>query len=76
MSHGRVTTIKHFDSKATVESYIRELPGPTLKVFFMAGWYMQNHLHYMPPVPVRYVLSLSFPFSKERAVWREFPLIV
>jgi len=50
VSDGKLTGIKHFDSKATVETYIRELP--IMSVFYMAGWYMQNHIFYMPPKAV------------------------
>ncbi len=37
----------HFDSKAKVEEYIRTLDIKTM--FFMPGWFMQNHLHFMRP---------------------------
>lgn len=47
ISNGKMTGVKHFDSKATVETYIRGLPIKS--VFYMAGWYMQNHIFYMPP---------------------------
>lgn len=47
MSSGTLTEVAHFDSKAEVEEYIRSLP--ILSSFFMAGWYMQNHLSYMRP---------------------------
>ena len=50
MSNGEVTGVKHFDSKAAVETYIRGLP--IMSVFYMAGWYMQNHILYMPPKAV------------------------
>lgn len=50
MSDGKVTDLKHFDSKALVEEYIRKLP--IMSAFFMAGWYMQNHLGFMPPKAV------------------------
>ncbi|KAG4430967.1 hypothetical protein IFR05_013554 [Cadophora sp. M221] len=52
---------KHFDSKAEVEDYIRKLP--VMGVFFMAGWYMQNHIGFMRPQAVgdgTYVLSQTF----------------
>jgi len=50
LSHGQLTTVTHFDSKAAVEIYIRSLP--ILATFFMAGWYMQNQLTIMRPVSV------------------------
>lgn len=51
MTKGEITTVHHFDSKAEVEAYIRGLP--ILSTFFMAGWYMQNHIAFMPPKLVR-----------------------
>ncbi|TVY28036.1 NmrA-like family domain-containing protein [Lachnellula hyalina] len=47
MTRGALTDVAHFDSKAEVEEYIRNLP--ILSSFFMAGWYMQNHISYMRP---------------------------
>lgn len=55
MSNGKVTGVNHFESKALVEEYIRKLP--IMSVFFMAGWYMQNHLRYMPPKAVSVDIS-------------------
>lgn len=55
MTNGAVTFVEHFDSKATVETYIRGLS--IMKAFFMAGWYMQNHIHFMPPKAVSSILS-------------------
>ncbi|KAH6715261.1 hypothetical protein BKA61DRAFT_722170 [Leptodontidium sp. MPI-SDFR-AT-0119] len=52
---------KHFDGKAEVEDYVRTLP--IMSVFFMAGWYMQNHIGFMRPQPVgdgTYKLSQTF----------------
>ncbi|KAL9039863.1 MAG: hypothetical protein Q9214_004705 [Letrouitia sp. 1 TL-2023] len=40
MSEGRLTSVHHFDSKATVEAYIRTLP--ITSAFFMPACYMQN----------------------------------
>jgi uncharacterized protein YbjT (DUF2867 family) len=42
--------IKHFESKARVEEYIRTLAIKA--TFFMPGWFMQNHI-YLKPVKVR-----------------------
>ncbi|KAH7393167.1 hypothetical protein BKA64DRAFT_755184 [Cadophora sp. MPI-SDFR-AT-0126] len=60
MSNGKAA-FSHFDSKAEVEEYIRTLP--ILSAFFMAGWYMQNHIAYMRPRAVgdgTYNLSETF----------------
>lgn len=38
VTNGKLTTVKHFDSKATVEEYIREIGQPAS--FFMPGLYM------------------------------------
>ncbi|KAH7321523.1 hypothetical protein BKA65DRAFT_540728 [Rhexocercosporidium sp. MPI-PUGE-AT-0058] len=60
LSKGKVA-LKHFDSKAEIEDYVRSLP--ILSVFFMAGWYMQNHISHMRPQPVgdgTYKLSQTF----------------
>ncbi|KAL4860977.1 hypothetical protein BDV12DRAFT_191380 [Aspergillus spectabilis] len=40
--------LPHFDSKAEVEEYIRELGFP-VSLFFLAGWYMQNIWRSMAP---------------------------
>ena len=40
MSSGKLTRVKHFESKVEVERYIRTLP--ITGVFFLAGFYMQN----------------------------------
>ncbi|KAK8084624.1 hypothetical protein PG997_005895 [Apiospora hydei] len=40
--------LAHFDSKAEVEEYIRNLN--IRSTFFMPGWFMQNHLSIMPLV--------------------------
>ncbi|KAK7943178.1 NmrA family transcriptional regulator [Apiospora aurea] len=40
--------LAHFDSKAEVEEYIRNLN--IRSTFFMPGWFMQNHLSMMPLV--------------------------
>ena len=50
MSHGELTTVHHFDSKAEVEDYIRTLGFPS-SVFFMPGWFMQNVRHSFVPKP-------------------------
>ncbi|KAE8396146.1 NmrA family transcriptional regulator [Aspergillus alliaceus] len=41
ITRGKSTQLRHFDSKAEVEEYIRGLPFPS-SVFFMPGWFMQN----------------------------------
>lgn len=51
MTGGKITSMKHFDSKAEVESYIRTLDIKSM--FFMPGWFMQNHLSIMRPKLVR-----------------------
>ncbi|KAI0862081.1 NmrA-like family-domain-containing protein [Xylaria cubensis] len=47
MTGGRITSMKHFDSKAEVERYIRTLDIQSM--FFMPGWFMQNYLNIMRP---------------------------
>lgn len=47
MTGGKITSMKHFDSKAEVETYIRTLDIKSM--FFMPGWFMQNHLNFMKP---------------------------
>jgi uncharacterized protein YbjT (DUF2867 family) len=51
MTNGEITSAKHFDSKAEVETYIRTLDIKSM--FFMAGWYMQNNASFMRPQLVR-----------------------
>ncbi|KAI1756247.1 hypothetical protein F4782DRAFT_537999 [Xylaria castorea] len=61
MTGGRITSMKHFDSKAEVERYIRTLD--IYSMFFMPGWFMQNHLSIMRPRlgnDGAYVLSQPF----------------
>ncbi|KAL2822264.1 NmrA-like family-domain-containing protein [Aspergillus cavernicola] len=50
MTHGEVTNVHHYDSKAEVERYVRSLSFP-ISVFYLAGWYMQNVWHQMVPAP-------------------------
>jgi hypothetical protein len=57
MTKGKITTVHHFDSKAEVERYIRTLP--IVSAFFMAGWYMQNHIFWTPPKMVRLLHLIS-----------------
>ncbi|KAF7555568.1 hypothetical protein G7Z17_g2049 [Cylindrodendrum hubeiense] len=47
MTSGEITNAKHYDSKAEVEEYIRTLDIKSM--FFMPGWFMQNHLSIMKP---------------------------
>ena len=56
ITNGKYTRILHFDSKAEVEIYIRDLPIKS--TFFLAGFYMQNFktmfrpkIVSCPPVP-------------------------
>ncbi|KAI1321509.1 hypothetical protein F5Y16DRAFT_388698 [Xylariaceae sp. FL0255] len=61
MTKGAITSMKHFDGKAEVESYIRTLDIKSM--FFHAGWFMQNHLTLMRPKQVEdatYVLSMPW----------------
>ncbi|KAH8649848.1 hypothetical protein BX600DRAFT_502226 [Xylariales sp. PMI_506] len=67
MSGGEITGAKHFDSKAFVEEYIRTLDIKSL--FFMPGWFMQNHLHIMKP---QLVGNGTYEFSQP---WEETSLI-
>jgi len=57
ISGGALTEAVHFDSKAEVEEYIRGLP--ILSTFFMAGWFMQNHIKYMRPKLVSLVPNMK-----------------
>jgi uncharacterized protein YbjT (DUF2867 family) len=50
LTNGEITSMAHFDSKAEVEEYIRGLKIKS--TFFWAGWFMQNHLHFMRPQEV------------------------
>ncbi|KAL8989027.1 MAG: hypothetical protein Q9169_008454 [Polycauliona sp. 2 TL-2023] len=49
MSNGKLTGVKHFDSKAKVETYIRTLPLKS--AFFMPAMYMQMFTHMFKPKP-------------------------
>jgi len=65
MTGGKSTALKHFDSKAEVEVYIRSLPIKS--AFFMAGWYMQNHVSFLPPLIVSLIDHLF-----KRLVFRRY----
>jgi uncharacterized protein YbjT (DUF2867 family) len=41
-THGELTAVKHFDSKAAVEEYVRGTGQPAS--FFMPGFFMSNSL--------------------------------
>ena len=47
MTNGVITTLRHFDSKAEIETHIRGLP--IVISLFMRAWYMQNFVTYIPP---------------------------
>ncbi|KAL8697175.1 MAG: hypothetical protein Q9201_007262 [Fulgogasparrea decipioides] len=47
MTNGKITVWENFDSKATVETYIRELPIKS--AFFMPAMYMQMMKHVLTP---------------------------
>lgn len=55
MTEGKLSGVKHFDSKAEVETHIRGLP--IMSVFYMPAFYMQNMLSLFKPKPV----SLTVP---------------
>lgn len=57
ITNGKFTKVHHFDSKAEVEIYIRDLP--ITSVFFMAGFYMQNFKTMFTPIVVGGSLLLS-----------------
>jgi hypothetical protein len=70
LSNGVLTHVTHFDSKATVESYIRQLRIPA--TFFLPGAYMSNFpgalFRKLPPNNA-WTLSLPIPGTSP------FPLI-
>ena len=55
MSGGKITSMKHFDSKADVETYIRGLPIKS--AFYMPAAYMQNTKTFFKPQLVSLPLS-------------------
>lgn len=54
MTEGKLSGVKHFDSKAEVEVYIRGLP--IMSVFYMPAFYMQNMTSLFKPKLVSLVL--------------------
>lgn len=64
MSKGALSGVSHFDSKAVVESYVRELGIPAS--FFLPGFYMSNlpggMLRQLPPNNA-WTLALPIPVS-------------
>ena len=63
MTSGRLQNVRHFDSKARVEAYIRGLD--ILSVFYLPGFYMQNFETVTKPLfnPVNHQIEYtkSFP---------------
>ena len=57
MTEGKLTGVKHFDSKATVETYIRGLPIKS--AFYMPAFYMQNTTSMFKPKKVRLPVLVS-----------------
>ena len=49
VSSGKLTEVHHFESKATSEEYIRQLPIKS--AFYLPGVYLQNFLAEMGPQP-------------------------
>ena len=56
MTNGQITKMRHFDSKAEVEDYIKTLPINS--VFYWAGFFMQNMQTLMRPRLVSPTISL------------------
>lgn len=63
MTKGKLSGVKHFDSKAEVESYIRGLPIKS--VFYMPAFYMQNMTSLFKPKPVSPALLTSIRQREE-----------
>ncbi|KAL8778421.1 MAG: hypothetical protein Q9213_007421 [Squamulea squamosa] len=64
LSNGKYPNVYHFDSKANIESYIREIGVPSST--FMPGFYMSNletMLKPSPQPPHAYTLALPMPPS-------------
>lgn len=62
MSGGKFKAVAHFDSKATIEQYIRSIGIPAS--FFMPGYYMSNFDNTFMPSPEEphaYTLALPMP---------------
>ena len=70
MTHGKLTQVAHFDSKAEVETYVRGLPIKS--VFYMAAFYMQNFLTMFKPrmvcLPIS-VFALLFMLTAAECRW-------
>ena len=64
LSKGKLANVKHFDSKAAIEAYIREIGIPAS--FFLPGFYMSNlpgkMLRQLPPNNA-WTLGLPIPTS-------------
>jgi len=67
ISKGKLTDVKHFDSKATVEAYIREIGVPAS--FFLPGFYMSNLPGGMfRPLPPNNAWTLGLPIAGDSPV--------
>jgi len=61
MTDGKLSGVQHFDSKAAVETYIRNLPIKS--AFYMPAFYTQNFLVMFKPKPVSNAISKTLDFS-------------
>ena len=71
MTGGKLRGVKHFDSKAEVELYIRSLP--LLSAFYMPAFYMQNMTIMFKPKPTPD--GNTFHFSNTWSPTTTIPLI-
>ncbi|KAK3376519.1 NmrA-like family-domain-containing protein [Lasiosphaeria ovina] len=61
LSNGKFANVYHFDSKADVEEYAREVGIPS--TFFLPGFYLSNVPDSFRPSPPNNAWTLSFPVT-------------
>ncbi|KAI3552864.1 hypothetical protein CABS01_06378 [Colletotrichum abscissum] len=71
ISGGRIDVVRHFESKAVVEEYIRGLE--IMSTFYMAGWFMQNYAQVPALLPVSD--GTYYIFSQPWSPSTQLPLI-
>ena len=66
LTSGKFPKVYHFDSKAAVETYIRELGIPA--TFYLPGFYMSNAPSYLRPSPPDNAYTLYLPIPPDTPI--------
>ncbi|KIX03250.1 uncharacterized protein Z518_06802 [Rhinocladiella mackenziei CBS 650.93] len=63
MTHGELTKVEHFDSKAEVAEYAEKVKGDMMVSNFMPGFFMSNLLGMIQPDPKTGIPTLARPWN-------------